>query len=231
MGISENANGKNRAFLWHRGSVLRSLGTLGGEFSEALDVNDATQVGSSETADGEEHAFLWTAARGMEDLGTLNGGGFSVAVGISQTGDVVGIAESSGSDEAGAFVWTRARGMQSLATSRFFSIAFSVNTHRQAAAGADTPTLTTFPALWTPKDGMQRLPTIGGLTGGDFVGQATRINEFGRMTGYSLTAGGAVHATLGPTVRPACGDSLGRNIRSNYRFSLRKCLKSSPSFR
>ena len=63
---------------------MRNLGTLGGKNSDAIDLNDATQVvGWSETADGNAHAFLWTPGRGMEDLGTL-GGASSLAWGISR---------------------------------------------------------------------------------------------------------------------------------------------------
>lgn len=55
------------------------LGTLGGNFSDAIAVNANGQVvGFSFTAADERHAFSGTEAGGVVDLGTF-GGDFSVA--------------------------------------------------------------------------------------------------------------------------------------------------------
>jgi len=52
------------------GYTITDLGTLGGSFSEAHDVNERGQVvGESTTASGEFHAFLWEKGT-MIDLGT-----------------------------------------------------------------------------------------------------------------------------------------------------------------
>ena len=67
------------------------LGSLGGEYSYGLAVNDHGQVaGGSGTVSGETHAFFWTPeAQKMMDLGTL-GGDFSEAAAVNNLGQVVG---------------------------------------------------------------------------------------------------------------------------------------------
>ncbi|HYU45791.1 MAG TPA: hypothetical protein VEK84_06395 [Terriglobales bacterium] len=51
---------------------MKDLGTLGGNFSEGLGVNNAGQVvGSSQTATGGGDAFLYTSGQRMVALNTL----------------------------------------------------------------------------------------------------------------------------------------------------------------
>jgi probable HAF family extracellular repeat protein len=77
---------------------VTDLGTLGGERSVALAVNDASEVvGFSTTAAGTTHAFLYDAGS-IEDLGTF-GGRDSLAYAISNIGGIVGRAQ----DRSGNF--------------------------------------------------------------------------------------------------------------------------------
>ncbi|PVX27041.1 MAG: hypothetical protein CW716_04330, partial [Candidatus Bathyarchaeum sp.] len=83
------------AFLWTEAGGIQNLGTLGGNRSEAAEINDSEQVvGWAHTPSGLTHAFLWTADGGMQDLGTL-GGGYSRAEGINETGRIVGRSHTS----------------------------------------------------------------------------------------------------------------------------------------
>ena len=77
------------AALWDGGRLM-DLGTLGGEGSEALAINDVGQVvGWSQTASGEPHPFLWENGK-MRDLGTLPGHARSEATAINAKGQIVG---------------------------------------------------------------------------------------------------------------------------------------------
>ncbi|MEW8690235.1 MAG: hypothetical protein AB2535_04010 [Candidatus Thiodiazotropha endolucinida] len=83
--------------------VFSDLGTLGGAFSEARDINEHDHiVGSSETEDGSVHAFLIRNGS-MIDLGTL-GGANSWALGINDDDVVVGSSELA-DGRIHAFIW------------------------------------------------------------------------------------------------------------------------------
>ena len=80
---------------------LIDLGTLGGSYSVAIDLNAHGQVvGTSGLAAGGSHAFLWENGT-LTDLGTL--GGDSLAVAVNEGGQVIG-RSMTGSGEH-AFLW------------------------------------------------------------------------------------------------------------------------------
>jgi probable HAF family extracellular repeat protein len=59
VGATETGGPADHAFLWRDGTML-DLGTLGGEFSEAMEVNNrGVVVGNSETASGTLRPFVW----------------------------------------------------------------------------------------------------------------------------------------------------------------------------
>ncbi len=85
------------ALLWENGTAT-DLGNLGGTGHffgiEAEYLNNLGQVvgWSDVKGDASFHAFLWTKGTGMEDLGTVGTDVNSLAIGINDAGDVVGVS-------------------------------------------------------------------------------------------------------------------------------------------
>ena len=63
-----------------------------------------------------QHAFLWSKSTGMKDLGTLSGGTVSGALGVNDSGVVVGYSNIKGQPATNfvAFQWTSGGGMVNL---------------------------------------------------------------------------------------------------------------------
>ena len=126
----------SHAVVWKDGQII-DLGTLGGTFSYAADINDRGQVvgfalnGHSDAfippdnafaaecgagpMGSEMRAFIWQRGRGMRSLGTL-GGPESCARYINQQGQVAGFSFTSYKPNAGSgiptfepFIWTNGK--------------------------------------------------------------------------------------------------------------------------
>lgn len=98
------------AVLWQNG-VATDLGNLGGTaniFNYAHDINNSGEVvgGADAVVMGNEtsHAFLWTAATKMQDLGVVGGDFYSVALGINNGGQIVGLSVNQNFTALRAFI-------------------------------------------------------------------------------------------------------------------------------
>ena len=139
------------AFLWRNGR-MRDLGSLGGEYSQALALTERGQViGSAATKTGAFHAFLWSDGR-MRDLGTL-GGANSQPTAINERGQIVGWATSTerntkGFQVAHAFLWENGT-MSDLGTLGGRSVASAINENDQIIGWSDTKSGARHAVLWT----------------------------------------------------------------------------------
>ncbi|HPF99471.1 MAG TPA: DUF3466 family protein [Kiritimatiellia bacterium] len=84
--------------------LLIDLGTLGGKWAEATDINERNMiVGYSTTADGATNAFLWqggTMANLNSMIPTNSGWVLTHAWGINENGDVAGVGIITGATHA-----------------------------------------------------------------------------------------------------------------------------------
>ncbi len=104
-----NSLAERHALLWENG-VATNLGNLGGTGAfagiHACAINNRGQVAghSDLTNDATFHGFVWTRETHMRDIGTLAGDFASVALGINDSGAVVG-ASLAANFSSRAFLW------------------------------------------------------------------------------------------------------------------------------
>jgi probable HAF family extracellular repeat protein len=165
--------------------VIRDLGTLGGEYSDAFAVNGRGQiVGYADTkakdknGDFYAHAFLWENGK-MRDLGTL-GGKASKAVAINERGQIVGDS-GTGKGTTHAVLWQNGK-MIDLGTlpGGKNSTAVAINEHGQVIGSSGTASGWGHAFLWEKG----RMTDLGTLPGGKFS-SAADINEQGQVVGSS----------------------------------------------
>jgi probable HAF family extracellular repeat protein len=177
--------------------TITDLGTLkGDDESSGFWINSSGEVvGCSDTETDlgypctglvlGQHAFSWTKSGGMKDLGTLSNGTVSGALGINDSGVVVGYSNVEG-DLATNFVavqWSSTGAITDLGTlwEGSGSGAYAINSSGEVAGDSFNHSGTVDATSWTGGD----IKTITGLAGSIFnAGQG--INDSGEVAGESV---------------------------------------------
>jgi probable HAF family extracellular repeat protein len=219
-GISENgvidpATGfaEYDGVVWQDGEII-NLGTFGGAFSYAGDINDAGQVAGfalTTTPDSfflgnlcfnnpfatQMLAFIWQGGA-LQNLGTL-GGPDSCGYWINQKGQVAGMSFTNSIINPGTgfptthpFVWNGKRMLDvgSLGGTLALGAGIVPLNDRGVMTGFSTLAgdATSHPFVWTKSKGMQDLGTLGGDNG-----SADSINNAGMIVGVADLPGSLSH--------------------------------------
>jgi probable HAF family extracellular repeat protein len=162
-----------QAYLWKNGT-MRALGTLGGDTSAALAINDTgLVVGVATTPDYSSRAFSWRNGV-MKDLGTF-GGRHSQAMDVNARGHIVGFATIAGPDTLFHAFLYKSGVMHDLGTlGGDQSFAWAINRHSHvvgySGAGAE------FATYW--HDGVAE-----NFAGTEVISHAWDINDHGQIVG------------------------------------------------
>jgi probable HAF family extracellular repeat protein len=129
---------------------------------------------------GDQHAFIWDSVSGMQDLGSL-GGGNSFALGINDSGEVVGFSYLSDNNNFHTFTWTAAGGMVDLGSlpGGESNRGNAINSSGAIVGNGIKADRHQVPFYWTPSGGFVTLEETDGQVYNDAVG----INDDGYITG------------------------------------------------
>lgn len=173
------------------------LGTLGGDYSQAFDMNDlGVVVGGSWTTSDGYHAFKWSRATGMVDINPP-GAALSSARAINDRGDIAGSFVPNDAAFERACLW-KANG-QFVDIGALFggdgtsSFPTDINDHGCIVGRGYTYADVISPSshvghalLWSPSSDGYAVRDIGTLSGGSWA-WAWGINDWGEVVGMSQT--------------------------------------------
>ena len=177
---------RSRAILLF-GNTTTDLSNSTSTSSEANSINNSGQTVGTATTNGETHATLFDHGS-VIDLGTL-GGKYSTALGINNTGTIVGYSRKGDNFTYRAFIYSN-NSMQELGTlGGNFSYAYDINDSGQAAGSSSTSNYLDHATLFDNG-------TVTDLDPQGIRSAAYSINNIGQAVGYTNDTYGKSHAAL-----------------------------------
>ena len=177
--------------------TITDLGVLKGDNeSSGFFINNLGEVvGCSDTKNAQgypctglvagQHAFSWTRSGGMKDLGTLSGATVSGAIGVNDSGTVVGYSNMKGqvATNFNAVQWSPTGAITNLGTlwGGSSSAAFQINSGGEVAGDSFLSSGVVKATSWTNK----RIKNLGGLSKAIFTA-GLAINDNGYIVGESV---------------------------------------------
>ena len=190
------------AFIWDKINGMRNLGSLGGDCTEATDLNNEGQiVGQSyRTGDKSATAFLWENGS-IHELGGSLGGDYTGAFGLNEQGQAVGFAYLTETTFHGA-LWTQVGKLTDLGVigSDQCSFAAAINAGGQVVGSsissctAEEPTFRAF--LWENSGPIVDLNTLIPQGSTLYLQGTYAINDGGEIAGTGVDGSGNEHAFL-----------------------------------
>jgi len=188
VGFSRSSSQKDTAFIWDAAQGMRSLGTLGGQNSQAYFINESSiVVGYAQNHAGMDRAFVWQKNLGMSELGGFEGQK-TYALKINDNGTIVGFAQDSEGKNR-ALLWDGSVVVTDLGTLGGKSaIAYSINnsgiiTGMSYDSGNNQRAFIWYQGL------MVDLNSYIGSNDGWVLTYARAINDKGLITGYGTYQG------------------------------------------
>jgi probable HAF family extracellular repeat protein len=177
--------------------TITDIGVLKGDNeSNGFWINNLGEVvGCSDTKNSEgypctgmvagQHAFSWTRSGGMKDLGTLSGATVSGAIGVNQSGTIVGYSNVKGQLATNfvAVQWSSTGAITNLGTlsGGSSSAAFGINSAGVVAGDSFLSSGIVNATSWTSK----KIKNLGALSKAIFTA-GLAVNDNGEIVGESV---------------------------------------------
>ncbi|MHC9543157.1 MAG: hypothetical protein AB9903_26910 [Vulcanimicrobiota bacterium] len=188
VGFSRSAAQKDTAFIWDAAQGMHSLGTLGGQNSQAYFINESSiVVGYAQNHAGLDRAFVWQKDLGMSELSGFEGEK-TYALKINDNDTIVGFAQDSTGNNR-ALLWMGSDVVSDLGTLGGKSaIAYSIN-NSGIITGMSYDSDNSQRAFIWYQGLMVDLNSYISSSDGWVLTYARAINDKGMITGYGTYQG------------------------------------------